>query len=107
MGYYANGGGFISFTRPLDDDEADKITDLLAEEFEGVEFNKANDVVSVWNDDKYHDDNVKAALSLIAETGLVKDASIEYAGEDRQLWRFAYIQWIKGFVEQEGRVVYD
>lgn len=62
--------------------------------------------VTVFLDEKYHEDDWKEFLSVIAPVAL-KDSQIEFLGEDSQMWRFICLKDGNGFVDQQGHVVYE
>ena len=118
MGYYASGNGSITFKDKLTREERDAVFQLLSDAFacDWCDLKDGNNVstsFSIWNSEKYYDDEVRHALDSAAETAEIKDGEIEYVGEDGSLWRFIYRPHDLTTVgrgrweEQSGRVVYD
>ena len=62
--------------------------------------------IYLWGNEKYHSDEWEEWLDDVYEfIDPCKKNEICFSGEDGCLWRF--IAKEKGFVEQQGRVVYD
>lgn len=105
MGYYATGFGTITFNKHLDTHEIEVVTGCVREfEFEFI-FDGYRQDMDLSHDGKYYDDLLKEDLVRLFDTGLVASGDIEFCGEDDAHWRFHYTP--TGFVEQNGRIVYD
>lgn len=110
MGYYANGNGYITFSRRLTDNDVLSVDDILQNSCFDFDFhhgNKDGSSVDVWCYDKYHDDDVRNAIQNIADKFPVKEGCIEFAGEDDEHWRFLYDAEDNDWLEQTGHIVYD
>ena len=100
MGYYANGAGRIILKEKL----PAEIEASLDDAFEGVDYDRMNDlVIDVWRDDKYYEDDVTLALNRIAK--YTESGEIIFNGEDGSNWRFLFRdgEW----EEENGSVIYD
>lgn len=130
MGYYADYEGIISL-RKLNKQDENIFTSKMKKFVEkfGGDLKKTNDeelcfavpgfeqnsdyelddgayCINLWGNEKYHSDEWEEWLDDVYEfIDPRKQNEIEFSGEDGCLWRF--IAKEKGFVEQQGRVVYD
>lgn len=134
MGYYANGYGSLMLVNEADWTENQKkemklriaatdmnvkliysfasnptmetLLDLLPCDCALPEYYENHTEVSVFLDEKYHEDDWKEFLSVVAPVAL-KGSEIEFLGEDSSMWRFICLKDGNGFVEQQGHVVYE
>lgn len=135
MGYYANGEGILDLVNEADWTENQKkemlrrlnatdvkadvksrlsvhltLDNILAEFLPCYspfpDYYRDHTVVSIYQYDKYYEDDWKEFLSVIAPVAL-KDSQIEFVGEDSQMWRFICLKDGNGFVDQQGHVVYE
>lgn len=103
MGYCADVSGMI-IAKSVDD--ALKVKEVLddIEEWDYWVFNAVEFQVSAYG--RYHEDSYYELFKRIKD--FVTDFSFECVGEDHQLWGFFRDETApSGFVEKEGRVVYD
>ena len=117
MGYYANGSGGITFARELKLEERNQIENILDGAWFDLDFfdsqtkalshNPHGPIgVDVWQDEKYHGEEVIAALNAIAAIAPIQEGRLTYVGEDDSHWRFLYKQIDRKWHEQDGYVVY-
>ena len=112
MGYYASGGGSIFFSRPLRDDETEKIIDILNDEFE-VGFDQEADCIDLWTDGNYHEDSIRGVLDDVARDFPIESGEIEFHGDDECFWKFTYrpdlreTEAVSCWAEQTGSIVYE
>ncbi len=110
MGYYAQGGGTVTFNKRLTAREKMMVTEAISDGFDyDIGYDKSRDLddMSLWPKyEKYYEDEIIECLSKLNKTGLVMDGDIEYIGEDSALWRFHYVP-MHGFIIQSGHVEYD
>ena len=108
MGYYAHMTGSII---PKSAEDVDKIIKFIDEQdYYGLEYYKdipnGKNEIFVWNNEKYYEDDYYELLEAIKD--LTTDFELEFVGEDCALWAFFRDETDpRGFVEKEGRVVYD
>lgn len=108
MGYYAHMTGSII---PKSAEDIDKIIKFIDEQdYWGLEYTKdvpnGKNEILVWNDEKYHEEDYYELLKTIKD--LTSYFALEFVGEDYALWAFFRDETDpRGFVEKEGRVVYD
>lgn len=109
MGYYAYGGGFIEFEKKLDENVLDKICEVASEVFmvgfSGGNKNNCTEIELSHDYDKYYSDEVEDVLNTIAGLASIREASIEFTGEDDCSWKYIYDedQWF----DVPGHIVYD
>ena len=113
MGYYARGYGSVRF-RCSSEELLDHLCRRVGEVFEDYDAPQHNrdtefdDIeISFWTDDKYHGDDIEELLAWMVENFEIEDGCVEFAGEDDCYWRFLYVKERGGFIEQNGRIVYD
>lgn len=109
MGYYANGGGCITFAPGIGPDD-EKVYEILEPVFGDMQFTPGNSRhaadVCVSYDGKYYEEDVSEALEKLLDVADVTSGCVEFLGEDGEHWRFLYCPG-EGWVEQQGRVVYE
>lgn len=103
MGYYANGAGTITLNT-----NKDSVVNEIAEVLDVAEVLKGTADgtfdISVYDDDKYYDYDVKEMLSAI--TPYTIDGDIRYAGEDETFWRFYFDKAKKKWECEPGYIVW-
>ena len=104
MSYYASGKGQIEFVNDVSDKDKEKIFELI-ENYIGEGYDAENRYIEISMDGDYYEDDVKKALSDIAEIAEISNGELEYAGQDYEYWRFIYTEG--AWEEQDGHVVYD
>lgn len=106
MGYYAAGGGYVIYEKPITDEQA-KIVDEQFGEWVWTEECGTTDgrIVDMAYDGKYYSDEVETVLDKLAELGPIKEGELEFSGEDNCHWRFLYKDG--AWIEQLGHIVYD
>ena len=105
MGYYATGGGSISFLAPLTKEQKKAVEDALDQAWYEFDLYQNDSVIDFWVPDKYCYDT-DMMLNRIAEIAFVESGSCSFAGEDGEHWRFVYDPKSNKFLEEDGTVVY-
>lgn len=107
MEYYAIGTGDVVYDRVLTEEECNAIWAVLilspyesdvVVDWRSTMNAEPQTLVTLYCDDKYHDDEVLYTLNRISEaTGAnIQEGEVHYSGEDGALWRFVFKngQWI-------------
>lgn len=102
MGYYADGGGFIT---AIDEASYNEVVRIL-DEYQRFSYweDKLDLTVYPSSDDRYYEDRVIECLDKTAP--FVKKGEIEFVGEDHAMWRFYYSAKTGEWIEQNGHVTY-
>ena len=105
VGYYATGGGYVSFSSDISDELFKAYGDVLDEVFDCVDEMPHGKGFELSYDGKYYGDDVSKVLGIISSASRVTDGEIEFVGEDNCHWRFV---WQNGkWEEQNGVVTYE
>ena len=105
MGYYATGSGSLTLNQEVPEDVQKKVYGLMEVDFYEFPKNSGSFMVDLWNSDKYYEDDVLEALSLLRP--YTKSGDISYRGEDECIWRFRFDPEKGDFVEETGVVTFD
>lgn len=116
MAFYADGSGSIRFDRELNDDEIDALVDAFGDIFDADWYTSIADalsdcpisrtVIEFWTVDPiYRKEEVRVSLEHAANVGGIVDGSIDYVGENGELWRWVFKD--NEWKTQQGHVVYD
>jgi hypothetical protein len=97
MGYYATGGGLITFKKDADRKAVKKIIKENCPCEYDILDSQDDFSVSVCQYDKYYEDDYYDFLKEIAP--FTEDGNVEFIGEDSQIWRFFFSN---GRFEEEG-----
>lgn len=95
MGYNANGNGYVTFKEVLNENQLNKIKEVIEDwfEFEMMrEFNdnrtgKTSTNIDVWRCGKYYDD-ISECLEEIGKIAEMAEGDIKFTGEDGSEWQF-------------------
>lgn len=110
MGYYADGSGYVDFRNPLSDVQVERLKNVLNDGFfeYDLDCGRNHTGVSLWSGDKYRTEMAEETLNSMIPFDIQR-GEVEFAGEDREYWRFIWIETHgKGkWVEQSGHIEYD
>ena len=92
MGYYADVGGYIVFSRGLSTDEIVRLDAMMDEAGWETYEHDETDVpdVAFWSGEKYYSET-ETLLDEIARTFPVKSGCVECHGEDGEHWKYEYV----------------
>lgn len=108
MGYYASSFGEISFNRHLTNAEYKILEEILTPaEYEVYDYNRndpGNTHVRFNYYTKYYEDETNSILHSLLDFKGIRDAFIEFHGEDECFWRYVYRdgEWC----EQVGEITF-